>query len=64
MSTERVPAHGDLVDHCENAAQFYLDKPGLFQPATGIDIYHCLADLAQEVKVLREALAALREVFP
>lgn len=52
----RVASHVDLVEHCEKTAQFYCEKPGLVQAATTIDIYHCLADLAQEVKDLRRAL--------
>jgi hypothetical protein len=55
----RVAAtHVDLVKHGDTAAQFYLDKPGLFGPPTAVDIYHCIADLAAQVKELRAALEA------
>lgn len=61
-ANDRVAAaHVDLVRHGDSAAQFYIDKPGLFGPLTAVDIYHCIADLASEVKELRDALTALQE---
>lgn len=49
-------SHVDLVKHGEDAAQFYIDKPGLFGPGAAVDLYHCIADLAREMKALRERL--------
>ncbi len=60
QSTEVVPPF-DLAEHCEKAARFYAEKPGLFQAGTVVDIYECLTVLARDVKRLREALAALQK---
>lgn len=54
-------SHVDLVKHGEDAAQFYIDKPGLFQPATAVDLYHCIADLARDIRELRSRLDASGE---
>lgn len=51
----------DLIEHGEKAAQFYMERPGLVQPGTTIDIYQCIADLARQVKELREAVTALEQ---
>jgi hypothetical protein len=52
--------HVDLVKHGDSAAEFYMDKPGLFGPRSAVDLYHCIADLAREIKELRAALEKSR----
>lgn len=51
----------DLVEHCEKAAQFYIERGGLFGPGTAVDLYQCIADLARQVKELERRVQPLVE---
>jgi hypothetical protein len=58
VSTEK---HVDLVEHCEKAAQFYIERPGLHGPGAAVDLYQCVADLARRVEELEQRVQPLVE---
>lgn len=50
----------EIQEHCEEARDFYENKPGLFGVGTADDLYTCIRRLAECVEWQRNEIERLR----